>query len=220
VTLAVVFAAIAIAIMDRTGARAQFGAKWEARAQHRALTENWTRISQHVTPVCYDGGSGPLIVEAFSYTCPGCVASSEAVRAATGDSTRLALLHLPRKDDSVATRGAALSICAGAFGIGAQMHDYLTTNPSWHELEEVPVLRSAVEQVVADSVEACVRHDRWRSVLVVHRALAQELRIRYTPFLFGKSGATMPGDAGVAELVQRESRAHQANSGILSPAAN
>lgn len=203
----IIVAAIAIAVADRTLVDERVMAFADSVLRERAIARHWNQISAAATPAWHAVDSGPLVVELLQYSCEGCIEAAPSVRASTSARARLALLHVPPSADSVAIKGAALTICAARVGAGAQMHDFLSATQQWRLDPAERSVRQVIHADYALDVSECLqRTDTWQPVLVEHRRVARALRLRYTPFLFGKSGSAVPSSEGVDSLIVRESR--------------
>lgn len=203
-TVGVLIAAIGIAAEERFSIAARFRLYFSVRAQIRAIAQEWQHIDSIVSPSWSPVDTGPLVIEALQYSCGGCIEAAPSIRSATAGVARLGLLHIPRDGDSVAVLGASLSICASAVGAGHEMHDYLVSTENWHSgVSRDELLRvTSVER--ASSIYRCLESEHWKAVVDEHRALASRLQITFTPYFFGRTGATIPSSEGLAVLIDRE----------------
>lgn len=208
VTVLVLVTAVALAIADRTLLDERIAARGDAFVRERAISKHWAAAAHASTPAWFPSDTGLVVIEALQYSCGGCIAAAPEVRQATGKTSRLALLHLPPEHDSIATLGAALSICAATAGAGAAMHDFLTSTTDWRHQPPERTIANVVAPDIGPRVIRCVQQQHeWRAVLQEHRRLGHSLRIRYTPFFFGRSGSTAPSRSGLDSLIERESGA-------------
>lgn len=215
-TVGVLIVAIGIAAEERLHVAARFRAYLGVRAQIRAIAVQWPHIDSTVSPSWSPADTGPLVVEALQYSCGGCIEAAPSVRAATSGTARLGLLHIPRDNDSVAMRGAALSICASAVGAGHEMHDYLVSTDTWHSSLSHTALAHVTSAERTALITQCVESEQWRSVVTAHRSIASRLQISFTPYFFGRTGPTIPSPEGLAALIGRERGATSVTHGVKS----